>query len=294
MVSVTPRMIRGDMGFYFAKNIPDKCCLCGSSEKLKGEHKIKRTAIAQEFGTDTMAIGTIGDEGSRLRHAQSPKSKAFHFASKLCADCNSSRTQGPDRECDRLHKRILGLVEDGIEPCEAFDGAEYAVGTQRFNNIARYFSKLICCHMAEIGAPRPIYIARFAIGSFIQNRVWLAVHRDWAYEQIAGLNHDLRYAAHGGLVVYGDKDTNAPNGFHSTITFGPVQYVFYFRLDWKELLELRLCHSKFYPWACQQVQPLNQTGFTGEHKAWKISHDQRKFRKPLFDRSAGARSAFGA
>ena len=39
---------------------------------------------------------------------------------------------------------------------------------------------------------------------------------------------------------------------------------------------------------------LNQTGFTGGHKAWKISHDQRKFRKPFFDGSAGARSAFGA
>jgi len=39
---------------------------------------------------------------------------------------------------------------------------------------------------------------------------------------------------------------------------------------------------------------VNQTGFTGEHKAWKVSHDQRKFRKPFFDRSAGARSAFGA
>ena len=38
---------------------------------------------------------------------------------------------------------------------------------------------------------------------------------------------------------------------------------------------------------------VNQTGFTGDHKAWKISHDQRKFRKPLFDRSSGARSALG-
>lgn len=39
---------------------------------------------------------------------------------------------------------------------------------------------------------------------------------------------------------------------------------------------------------------MNQTGFTGELKAWKVSHDQRKFRKPFFNRSAGARSAFGA
>ena len=42
------------------------------------------------------------------------------------------------------------------------------------------------------------------------------------------------------------------------------------------------------------MDDMNQTGFTGGHKAWKISHDQRKFRKPFFDRSAGARSAFGA
>jgi hypothetical protein len=39
---------------------------------------------------------------------------------------------------------------------------------------------------------------------------------------------------------------------------------------------------------------MNQTGFIGDHKAWKISHDQRKFRKPFFNRSPGARSALGA
>ena len=38
---------------------------------------------------------------------------------------------------------------------------------------------------------------------------------------------------------------------------------------------------------------LTQTGFTGERKAWKVSHYKRKFREPFFDRSAGARSAFG-
>ena len=44
----------------------------------------------------------------------------------------------------------------------------------------------------------------------------------------------------------------------------------------------------------QIVNGVNQTGFTGEHKAWKVSHDKRKFREPFFDRSAGARGAFGA
>ncbi|MFT5614723.1 MAG: hypothetical protein ACI8Q6_002006, partial [Granulosicoccus sp.] len=35
-------------------------------------------------------------------------------------------------------------------------------------------------------------------------------------------------------------------------------------------------------------EAMNQTGFTGERKAWKVSHDKRKFREPFFDRSAGA------
>jgi len=36
------------------------------------------------------------------------------------------------------------------------------------------------------------------------------------------------------------------------------------------------------------IDTLNQTEFTGEHKAWKVSHDKRKFREPFFDRSACA------
>ena len=39
---------------------------------------------------------------------------------------------------------------------------------------------------------------------------------------------------------------------------------------------------------------LNQTGFTGEHKARKVSNDQRKCREPFFDRSARARGAHGS
>ncbi len=243
------------MGFFFAKNTPDKCCLCGSSEQLTGEHKLKRTGIAKEFGTDKMAIGTTGATvDSNLHFAQSPKSKAFHFRSKLCADCNGSRTQDPDKQFDELHTATLRVVKDGGDPSTALKSADYSVDTQRFHDTARYFAKLICCHIAEINAPRPIYISRFAIGSFTQNRMWLSARTDPTYEQISNQGIDLPYAAHSGLIVYGDKDTGAPTGFHSTITFGPVQYVFYFHLDWKELIELRLCHQKFYAWSCEQVK----------------------------------------
>lgn len=68
-------------------------------------------------------------------------------------------------------------------------------------------------------------------------------------------------------LVYGDNDTHAPNGFHSTITFGPVQYAFFFRLDWKEQIELRLCHPKFYAWVREQVQ---------QAKEQPLSENERK------------------
>jgi hypothetical protein len=94
-------------GIFFAPHGPNSCCLCGSTENLTGEHKVKRTALSQEFGSATMAIGVAGDEKSKLRYAQSPKSKAFHFEAKLCARCNGTRTQPADREFDRVHMRAL-------------------------------------------------------------------------------------------------------------------------------------------------------------------------------------------
>jgi hypothetical protein len=42
------------------------------------------------------------------------------------------------------------------------------------------------------------------------------------------------------------------------------------------------------------IRDLNQTGFTGEQKARKVSHDQRKPREPFFDRGTCARGAHGS
>jgi hypothetical protein len=45
--------------------------------------------------------------------------------------------------------------------------------------------------------------------------------------------------------------------------------------------------------AAAQVIAVNQTGFTGEQKARKVSYDQRKLREPFFDRGPCARGAHG-
>ncbi len=231
---------------FFAGNAQEKCCLCGSVENLTGEHKVKRSAIAAEFGAAEMAIGTFGDGFPGHRRAQGPKSKAFHFQSKLCRPCNGDRTQSADREFDRLHKTARTLLDQGEDPANAMSEDRYPINSPEHLNVFRYFAKLLCCHLAEVGAPRSIRISNFAMGRTDWNCIWLAVDRDPTYEEMtSSLSEPLQYAAHGGLVVYGDKKTGSANGFHSSLTIGPVRYVFYSRLNWLERLALRLNHREF-------------------------------------------------
>jgi hypothetical protein len=65
------------------------------------------------------------------------------------------------------------------------------------------------------------------------------------------------------LVVYGHKKTGSATGFHSTLTIGPVRYVYLMRLGWAEKLELRLLHPKFHEWVKTKTvdaveQPLSE------------------------------------
>jgi hypothetical protein len=242
------------MAIFFEQNNSDACCLCGSCDDLTGEHKIKRTAISSEFGQEKMVIGSFGGQASVFRRVQSPKSKALHFHSKICKVCNGDHTQPADLEFDRLHADARLLLDRGEDPVIAMDGERYAIGSTPYLNVFRYFAKLLCCHMAQIGAPRPIHMSRFATGEIDRNCVWLRIDRDVTYQELQSAGEaDLRYAAHGGLVVCGDKKSFTANGFHSTLTVGPIRYTFWNRLTWPERFALQWGHPEFNSWCKSQV-----------------------------------------
>ena len=125
-----------------------------------------------------MAIGTFGEGGTKLRFAQSPKSKVLHFEAKLCVKSNGNSTQPADREFDNLHNRARNLIDAGFEPSEAISKEIYKIGTASYLNIFRYFAKVLCCQLAGSGAPRPVHLSKFAIGGRDQNCVWLEIKRD--------------------------------------------------------------------------------------------------------------------
>lgn len=241
------------MGVFFVPNSINACCLCGATENLTGEHKVKASALRSEFGSDRMTIGINGAPYEELRLAQGPKSKEFHFKSRVCGECNSKLTQPADMEFERFHRQARALFDKGEDPAQVFDLAQYAPDKSAYLNVFRYFAKLLCCHMAEVGAPRRQLMSRFARGQSDVNCIWLSVGEDTTFKQ-AMLHGVTQYAAHGGLAVYGDKDTGGANGFHSTLTIGPIRYVFYSRLNALEQWALMLAHQEFHQWCKKRVE----------------------------------------
>ncbi len=232
----------------------DACCLCGSTENLSGEHKIKASLIKSEFGNTDLLIGRLDDSMDRPKRAQGPKSKAFHFSSRMCVSCNGSRTQAADDEFHRFHSIARQIQRDGQDPATAFENSRYAIGSSPYLNLFRYFAKILCCQMAEAKAPRLIYLSRFAIGEVHRNCVWLTVDKDWTYQQIFQKIGPHQYAAHGGLVMYGDKKTDGLKAFHTTLSIGPVRYVFFSRLTWLERSAIKLFHRDFHTFYKEKVR----------------------------------------
>lgn len=236
------------MGILFATNAPENCCLCGATEYLSGEHKIKASAIRAEFGADKMVIGRFGKSFENVRSVQGPKSKHLHFDAKICRKCNSERTQAADREFDMFHTLARAKLEDGKDPISVFELDQYAEGSPAYQNVFRYFAKLLCCHIGSIQGPRPVRLARFALSELDANCIWLSIDRDVVHQEFSQAHGEHQYAGHGGLVVYGHKKTGSATGFHSTLTIGPVRYVYFMRFSWAEQLELCLLHPKFHEW----------------------------------------------
>lgn len=236
----------------FAPPLTSRCCLCGSSEALSGEHKVKASALRAEFGKQGMVISRPGES---YRHAQSPNSKAFHFSARVCEVCNNSRTQPADLAFDEFHAQASSLLKRGLDPAEVFDDPRFrSNGGHLYLNVFRYFAKLMCCHLAEMGAPIHHAIADFAIGISDANFVLLSVDVDVSYQTMQERLPSASYAAHGGLIITGDEFSHLPTSFYSTLTIGPVRYCYQIRLNELGQLLLGIEHPVFYDWCKRKVR----------------------------------------
>ncbi len=226
-------------------NSPDRCCLCGSPDDLTGEHKVKASAIRSLFSGEPMMIGTFDGE-SRPRRAQSSTSKAFHFRSRICAQCNSARTQRADVEFTRFDATARALLEAGFDPIGAFDDPRYALGSGPYLDVFRYLAKVLACHVADVDGPRIAALTDFAIGRTDRNPVSVAMDADPKYRFWYEGTADAEYAAHGGLMTTFSQRTGLTKSLGSTLTHGPLRYAFGISFGWGVGLALRLLHPTFH------------------------------------------------
>lgn len=233
------------MGFFFEPYQADRCCLCGSPESLTGEHMVKASALRKIFGREPMVIGSF-DGTSIPRDAQGPKSQAFHFSARICASCNSSQTQAPDREFDRFSALVSELLSQGKSPESVFSLPQYELSSAPYLNVFRYFAKLLCCHVAESGGPRALALSEFALGRAGINAVGLYIDADPTYETFHESFGEHKYAAHGGLIVPVDPNTQLPTSFRSSVTLGAVRYIFWFRFGPLAGVALQVFHRAFF------------------------------------------------
>lgn len=233
------------MNILLNPNILDRCCLCGSSERLTGEHKVKATTIRSIFSGKPMMIGSFdGVEEPRL--AQSSKSKAFHFTARVCAICNSTRSQPADVKFARFDELARTYIAKGAVPRFVFADPRYAVGTEPYLNVFRYLAKVLACQIAEVGGPRIAPLTNFAINRTNANPVSLSLGEDPKYRQWFDGSGDPEFAGHGGLGAYFSRRTALVNGLTSTLTHGPLQYSFSIGFGWPIGLALRLLYPEFH------------------------------------------------
>ena len=240
------------MAILFQNYGAERCCLCGDKAKLTGEHKIKASILRSQFGSEELYIGST-DSATKGRFVQGVGSKRLKFHARLCEPCNTARTQASDREFEVFNQSVQVALQSGVDPSSVFSMPRYVVGSDAYLNVFRYFAKILCCHIADISAPRPIRLSRFSIGQTSSNYIWLSIQRDAMFDAMLEEVGEQSYVAHGGLVVMGSRASGAPKEFHSSLTIGPALYSFHMCLASIETFELRVLYPRFYRWCKGKV-----------------------------------------
>ena len=211
---------------------PKRCVLCGSAEKLSGEHKVKASIFKLENGSGAAYFLGKGD-CFRPKIAQSLKSKEYHFDSKICATCNSDRTQNADRAFHNLHVHMRKIYDAGKPLTDSSYRPNYRVSLDEERDIFRYFAKLLCCYIADSGGPRLTRIASYAMGMSNLNPINLKISSDGFSDIIKMGEVEFAFQGGGRTVTQIQKTHNLKG----------IQYHFSFSLGIFESAEL----DCFYP-----------------------------------------------
>jgi hypothetical protein len=215
---------------------------------MTGEHKMKRAALQAEFGDRPAVIGRVGE---RFNPLQSMKSKRLHFGAKLCEPCNSTRTQKADRCFERLTEAAKAAIRSGQSPGVVLTEGYFAKSLDDRVAVGQYLAKLICCHLADVARVRWTTLSDYALNQTREMPCEISLGMDPIFADYKQEIGDHPYAAHGGLVAIWSTSAESVAGFQSSLTFGPLRYVFRFNtglwdrlsLPWNRIDFWRQCRN---------------------------------------------------
>lgn len=222
------------MGIEFVKIKEGECLLCGTKGPLTGEHKIKASLIREQFENRTAMISGI----TAPRIVQSSRSKSLHFRSKLCEDCNSSRTQAADRAFDVLHSELRRLYDNDIALTDVDNRPNCRPDNATEKDAFRYFAKIICCFLAEVGGPRSKSLSAFSLGRSERNPIFLRISKDAGYAAKLAALDSQGLAEHGGLKFGFDSRKKWVQSLECSLSVGGIHYEFWVQLHMLPKLEL--------------------------------------------------------
>lgn len=144
----------------FVKSTDQACWVCGSREKLTGEHKIKKSDLKK---TSCEARELILVRKGIKRPVQGINSELLKFKNSICATCNNHTTQRADYNYDEFRNqqtdKIKELLSGNIEEINIFELADQSSAAPI--ELARYFAKHIGCEIDYNKFPIPYRLSNF-------------------------------------------------------------------------------------------------------------------------------------
>lgn len=205
------------------------CWWCGNKSG-SGEHKFKQTDLKREFeelfkvGDIVKTLGGFDLDSAQL--IQGPDSDLVKFDRNIfCQNCNTSRSQKMDRAYDKFMEYI-NKEENTIFETHSIDLIEIYGSTFEydFGNLLRYYTKNICCRLAELEisiAPEILDFLNEKIKLPSVLGLQLEIRTDWVefYKYLKSKGEDFGFLHASG--VEGNRLRNQ-NCYHNL--FGHLQY----------------------------------------------------------------------
>lgn len=222
--------------YRIASNI---CWICGESEELTGEHKIKKTDLRRH---PAMKPRFVLKSDGRKQQIQGLSSNLLKFPKSICARCNNSTTQNADRSYENFRDEESETARVTIEELSQQNSwtTECEIDFSSRIDLARYFGKHLGCALAYNKFPIPLRLSRFVSGAseLVCISVTTRVAPFWFQDETGAIGP--MNALGGSFLIMSADVVDVPFAYQSAYMTDGIQFIVKMPLSLPEALELKI------------------------------------------------------